>query len=36
MESKCSMYTCMWDGFSDHRKACSNAIYTVHVRTLNL
>ena len=25
MESKCSMY--MWDEFSDHRKACGNAMY---------
>ena len=31
---KCPMY--MWDGFSDHRKACGNAIYTVHVCTQNL
>ena len=27
MEIKCPMY--MWDGFSGHRKACRNVIYTV-------
>ena len=24
----------MWDGFSGHRKACINVIYTVHVHAL--
>ena len=29
MKSKCPMY--VWDGFSGHRKACGNVIYTVYV-----
>ena len=33
MEIKCPMY--MWDGFSGHRKACRNVIYTVHVQYIH-